>query len=45
MLVCSCPQRAEEVSDPLGLELQLVARHPMGAGNETQVFGKSHQCF
>lgn len=43
--VCAwCPQRLEEDSDPLELELETVVSCHMGARSRTQVLCKNSQC-
>lgn len=38
-----CPRKLEKVSDPMGLELQTVWSHHVGAENQVQVVYKSSQ--
>ena len=40
-----CPRGPEEVSDPLGLELQMVVSHCLSTENLTWVLCKSSKCF
>jgi hypothetical protein len=35
----------EGIRFPLGLELEVIVSHHLGAGNETWVFWKNSQCF
>jgi hypothetical protein len=40
--ICTCPSQ-ERISEPLGLELQIVVSHHMGAGNLTWLLCKSNK--
>lgn len=41
--ICAAPEDQKRVSEPLGLELEMVVNHHVGSGNLTLVLWKSSQ--
>ena len=44
LMLCNAHGSQKRMSDSLGLEIQTVVSHYVGAGNTTQVFCESRQC-